>query len=118
MANYNVDIAVALKGAKKLTAFNKEVRTTELQVKGLNQSLSRRRGRTGSKSGGKSSGGGGGNGGGPGGGSPGGGGGINRSRKRRRCDVRCKIDISPLINSNLVKDDLAELAYFVQEIKK
>ena len=39
MANYNVDIAVALKGAKKLTAFNKEVRTTELQVKGLNQSL-------------------------------------------------------------------------------
>ena len=39
MANYNVDIAVALKGAKKLTAFNKELRTTELQVKGLNQSL-------------------------------------------------------------------------------
>ncbi len=39
MANYNVDIAVALKGAKKLTAFNKEVRTTELQVKGLNQTL-------------------------------------------------------------------------------
>ena len=87
------------------------------QNQGLNQSLSRRRGRTGSKGGGKSSGGGGGNGGGPGGGSPGGGGGINRSRKRRRCDVRCKIDISPLINSNLVKDDLAKLAYFVQEIK-
>ena len=87
------------------------------QNQGLNQSLSRRRGRTGSKSGGKSSGGGGGNGGGPGGGSPGGGGGINRSRKRRRCDVRCKIDISPLINSNLVKDDLAKVAYFVQEIK-
>jgi len=42
---------------------------------------------------------------------------MNRSRRRRRCDVRCKIDISPLINSNLVKDDLAELAYFVQEIK-
>jgi len=39
VANYNVDIAVALKGAKKLTAFNKEVRTTELQVKGLNQTL-------------------------------------------------------------------------------
>ena len=39
MANYNVDIAVALKGAKKLTAFNKELRTTELQVKGLNQRL-------------------------------------------------------------------------------
>ena len=85
------------------------------QNQGLNQSLSRRRGRGGSKGGGNSSGGGGG--GSPGGGSPGGGGGINRSRKRRRCDVRCKIDISPLINSNLVKDDLAKLAYFVQEIK-
>ena len=39
MANYNVDIAVALKGAQKLTAFNRNVRTTELQVKGLNQTL-------------------------------------------------------------------------------
>jgi len=39
VANYNVDIAVALKGAKKLTAFNKDVRNTELQVKGLNQTL-------------------------------------------------------------------------------
>ena len=85
------------------------------QNQGLNRSLSRRRGRGGSKGGGKSSGGGGG--GSPGGGSPGGGGGMNRSRKRRRCDVRCKIDISPLINSNLVKDDLAKVAYFVQEIK-
>jgi len=39
VANYNVDIAVALKGAQKLTAFNRNVRTTELQVKGLNQTL-------------------------------------------------------------------------------
>ena len=39
MANYNVDIAVALKGAKKLTAFSKDVRTTQLQVEGLNKSL-------------------------------------------------------------------------------
>jgi len=39
VANYNVDIAVALKGAKKLTAFKKDVRNTELQVKELNQSL-------------------------------------------------------------------------------
>ena len=39
MANYNVDIAVALKGAKKLTAFSKDVRTTKLQVEGLNKSL-------------------------------------------------------------------------------
>ena len=87
------------------------------QNQGLNRSLSRRRGRGGSKGGGKSSGGGGG--GSPGGGSPGGGG-MNRSKSRRRgkrCDIRCKIDISPLINSNLVKDDLAKVAYFVQEIK-
>jgi len=39
VANYNVDIAVALKGAKKLTAFNKDVRTTQLQVEGLNKTL-------------------------------------------------------------------------------
>jgi hypothetical protein len=39
-------------------------------------------------------------------------------RSRTRCDIRTKIDISPLINSNLVKDNLAEVAYFVQEIKK
>mgnify|MGYP001165057810 CR=1 FL=1 len=40
------------------------------------------------------------------------------SRGARRCDIRCKIDISPLIESNLVKDNLAEVAYFVEEIKK
>ena len=39
-------------------------------------------------------------------------------RSRTRCDIRTKINISPLINSNLVKDNLAELAYFVQELKK
>ena len=39
-------------------------------------------------------------------------------RSRTRCDIRTKIDISPLISSNLVKDNLAEVAYFVQEIKK
>ena len=39
-------------------------------------------------------------------------------RSRSQCDIRTKIDISPLINSNLVKDNLAELAYFVQEIRK
>ena len=43
---------------------------------------------------------------------------TNRSKSRRRCDIRTKIDVSPLINSNLVKDNLAEVAYFVQEIKK
>jgi len=55
-------------------------------------------------------------------------GGVSRGSRRgrtgrggrrggRRCDIRCKIDISPLINNNLVRDDLAELAYFVQEIR-
>ena len=39
-------------------------------------------------------------------------------RSRSQCDIRTKIDISPLINSNLVKDNLAEVAYFVQEIRK
>ena len=38
-------------------------------------------------------------------------------RGRSQCDIRTKIDISPLINSNLVKDNLAEVAYFVQEIR-
>ena len=32
MANYNVDIAVALKGAKQLTSFNREVKATSLLV--------------------------------------------------------------------------------------
>ena len=41
---------------------------------------------------------------------------TNRSRSRRRCDVRCKFDISLLSNINLVRDVLAELAYFVKEI--
>jgi len=41
---------------------------------------------------------------------------TNRSRSRRRCDIRCKFNISLLSNMNLVRDDLAELAYFVKEI--
>jgi outer membrane biosynthesis protein TonB len=43
---------------------------------------------------------------------------TNRSKSRRRCDIRCKFDISLLTNMNLVNDDLATLAYFVQEIQK
>ena len=39
-------------------------------------------------------------------------------RSRSQCDIRTKIDISPLTTSNLVKDSLAEVAYFVQEIRK
>ena len=36
----------------------------------------------------------------------------------RRCDIRCKYDIMPLTNMNLIRDDLAEVAYFVKEIQK
>ena len=39
-------------------------------------------------------------------------------RGRSQCDIRTKIDVSPLISFNLVNDELAELAYFVQEINK
>ena len=37
--------------------------------------------------------------------------------RNRRCDIRTKIDINPLTNNNLIRDDLANVAYFVQEIK-
>jgi len=42
---------------------------------------------------------------------------TNRSRSRRRCDIRCKFDIMPLTDMNLIKDDLAEVAYFVKELQ-
>ena len=46
-------------------------------------------------------------------------GGVGRGGRRggRRCDIRCKFDISLLTNMNLVNDDLATLAYFVKDIK-
>ena len=42
---------------------------------------------------------------------------TNTKKSRRRCDIRTKIDITSLTNPNLVKDDLATIAYFVQELK-
>ena len=42
---------------------------------------------------------------------------TNRSKSRRRCDIRTKIDITQLTNQNLIKDDLATIAYFVQELR-
>ena len=99
------------------------------QQSGISKSTGR--GQGGRKGGGGSSGGGGGSGG--SGGSSGSSssgtkGGAGRSasaaskgrtgRGRSQCDIKTKIDISPLIESNLVMDDLAKLAYFVQEIKK
>jgi len=42
---------------------------------------------------------------------------TNTSKSRRRCDIRTKIDITKLTNQNLIKDDLATVAYFVQEIR-
>ena len=38
-------------------------------------------------------------------------------RSRSQCDIRTKIDIAPLTNPDLIRDDLANIAYFVQEIK-
>ena len=40
------------------------------------------------------------------------------SARRRLCDIFLKYDISPLTNMNLIRDDLAEVAYFVKEIQK
>lgn len=38
-------------------------------------------------------------------------------RGRSQCDIRTKIDITSLTNQNLMKDDLATIAYFVQELR-
>jgi hypothetical protein len=38
-------------------------------------------------------------------------------RGRSQCDIRTKIDINQLTNPNLIKDDLATVAYFVLELK-
>ena len=38
-------------------------------------------------------------------------------RGRSQCDIRTKIDINQLTNQNLIKDDLATVAYFVQELR-
>jgi len=38
-------------------------------------------------------------------------------RGRSQCDIRTKIDITKLSNQNLIKDDLATVAYFVQELR-
>ena len=47
-------------------------------------------------------------------------GGVGRGGRRggRRCDIRCKFDISILTNQNLIRDDLADVAYFVKELKE
>ena len=41
----------------------------------------------------------------------------NTGRGRSQCDIRTKIDIAPLTNTDLIRDDLANVAYFVKEIK-
>ena len=43
---------------------------------------------------------------------------TNTKKSRRRCDIRTKIDITSLTNQNLIKDDLATIAYFVQELRE
>tara|TARA_Y100000004_G_scaffold71329_1_gene80248 strand:- start:1314 stop:3242 length:1929 start_codon:yes stop_codon:yes gene_type:complete len=54
------------------------------------------------------------------GGSFGGGKKSNTGSKKsaRRCDIRTKIDISSLTNQNLIRDDLANVAYFVKELRE
>ena len=42
---------------------------------------------------------------------------TRRGKKGRRCDIRCKYNLMPLTNMNLIKDDLAEVAYFVKELQ-
>ena len=44
-------------------------------------------------------------------------GGRRGRRGGRRCDLRCKINIMPLTNMHLQRDELAQVAYFVTEIK-
>ena len=39
-------------------------------------------------------------------------------RGGRRCDIRCKVNISLLTNMNLFRDDLADVAYFVRELRE
>ena len=41
-----------------------------------------------------------------------------RKNKKKKCDIFLKYNISPLTNMNLIRDDLAEVAYFVKEIQK
>ena len=41
----------------------------------------------------------------------------NRVGRKVRCDIRTKIDITSLTKPNLIKDDLATVAYFVQELR-
>merc|ERR1711991_379406 len=40
-----------------------------------------------------------------------------RRSRRSRCDIFLKYNISPLTNMNLIRDDLAEVAYFVKELQ-
>ena len=42
----------------------------------------------------------------------------SRRRGRRRCDIRCKVNITLLMNMNLLRDDLADVAYFVRELRE
>ena len=45
-------------------------------------------------------------------------GGRRGRRGGRRCDIRCKVNISLLTNMNLLRDDLADVAYFVRELRE
>ena len=36
----------------------------------------------------------------------------------KRCDIKTKVDISDLTDMNLMRDDLADVAYFVKELQE
>ena len=40
-----------------------------------------------------------------------------KSKKSKKCDLRFKFNIMPLTNMHLLRDDLAEVAYFVKELQ-
>ena len=43
---------------------------------------------------------------------------AKRRRSKKKCDITIKYDISTLTNMNLLRDDLANVAYFVKELQE
>ena len=43
---------------------------------------------------------------------------AKRRRSKKKCDITIKYDISKLTNMNLLRDDLANVAYFVKELQE
>ena len=43
---------------------------------------------------------------------------AKRRRSKKKCDITIKYDISKLTSMNLLRDDLANVAYFVKELQE